>query len=433
MSDVSREATKATTRATWLNIGGSLMLGLFVAYLDRTALSVALPSVAHDMGFAGDHMAVTSSWALTAFLIGYSVANVLGGVATRKWDPKAVAIWTFALWSIATVCVGFTDSVAVLLGCRVVLGIGEGVYWPQQSRFAKAWFPPTERSKANAVIQYYGLYVALAIGFVLLTPLYQAFGWRVLFFITGGLGLVVVVPLYMMKLKPESQAPYPSPATQASSYRLTLESLGGAPFLLLLFSYVMQGMLFWGVTLWISLAVKSVGFTGTSQAFASGLPFLAAVALAPLMTRISDRTGRRVLIASLGLILPGVLMMLLPVVSGGYAKLALITVALGYYASSYTPNIWSILQTSAEPQAVGSAAGIMNGIGAGGGGTLAGFLVGLTNAATGSYMAGFELLGVLALLGGFSLLLYGRVAAKRLVRMEGGGVRVIDSTHSSTN
>jgi MFS-type transporter involved in bile tolerance (Atg22 family) len=75
----------------------------------------------------------------------------------------------------------------------------------------------------------------------------------------------------------------------------------------------------------------------------------------------------------------------------------------------------------------------MNGIGAGGGGTLAGFLVGLTNAATGSYMAGFELLGVLALLGGFSLLLYGRVAAKRLVRMEGGGVRVIDSTHSSTN
>ncbi|WP_233809407.1 MFS transporter [Paraburkholderia sp. HP33-1] len=401
------------TRQRWWSIGGSLLLGLFVAYLDRTVLSVALPSVARDLGFAGPRMAITSSWALTAFLIGYAVANVLGGILTRKWDPKHVAIWTFTLWSLATLFVGFTSSVAVLLVCRVLLGIGEGVYWPQQSRFAKAWFAPAERTKANAVIQYYGQFLALAIGFAFLTPIYHAFDWRVLFFLTGGLGLVVIVPLYVVKLKPESEAPYPPPSRGAVAARLTLASLGGPSFFLLLFSYVMQGMLFWGVTLWISLAVRSVGFTGASQGFASALPYVAAVVFAPFMAWISDRTGRRVTIAALGLILPGLLLMLLPLVSSGYAKLALITLALGYFASSYTPNIWSILQASAEPQAVGSAAGMMNGIGAGGGGTLAGFLVGLINAATGSYMLGFEILGLLALLGGGSLLLYGRMAANR--------------------
>ena len=52
-------------------------------------------------------------------------------------------------------------------------------------------------------------------------------------------------------------------------------------------------------------------------------------------------------------------------------KLALITVALGYYASSFTPNIWSILQETVEPQAVGPASGIINGLGAGGGGAAA--------------------------------------------------------------
>ncbi|WP_233847202.1 MFS transporter [Paraburkholderia sp. HD33-4] len=400
------------TRQKWWSIGGSLLLGLFVAYLDRTVLSVALPSIAEDLGFAGPHMAMTSSWALTAFLIGYAVANVLGGIFTRKWDPKYVAIWTFALWSVATVFVGSTSSVAVLLVCRVLLGIGEGVYWPQQSRFAKAWFAPSERTKANALIQYYGQFLSLAIGFALLTPIYHAFGWRILFFLCGGIGLFLIVPLYIAKLKPESAAPYPPPANQAVS-RLTLAALGGPAFFLLLFSYVMQGMLFWGVTLWISLAVKSVGFTGASQGVASALPYLAAVLMAPFIAWISDRTGRRVTIAALGLFLPGLLLMLLPAVSSGYAKLALITIALGYFASSYTPNIWSILQASAEPQAVGSAAGIMNGIGAGGGGTLAGFLVGLVNAATGSYMAGFEILGVLAILGGGSLLLYGRLAANR--------------------
>ncbi|MDR5794940.1 MFS transporter [Caballeronia sp. LZ008] len=405
------------TQSKWWSIGGSLMLGLCVAYLDRTTLSVGLQSVAQEMGFAGERFAVTASLALTIFLVGYALANVLGGILTRRFDPKPVVIWTFALWSAATVYVGFTSSLVVLLACRLILGVAEGIYWPQQSRFAKAWFAPDERTKANAIIQYYGQYLALAFGFIVLTPIYHAFGWRSMFFLMGGIGLVIVVPLYMAKLKPEFEAPYRTPPAQsAAAGKLTFASLGGAPFLLLLLSYVTQGMLFWGVTLWIPLAVQSVGFTGMSQAFASSLPYIAAVLLALPMSRISDRTGKRVLIAALGLLIPGVLMMLLPMVSSGYAKLGLITVALGLYASSYTPNIWSIVQSSIEPQAIGPASGIINGIGAGGGGTIAGFLVGLLYRSTGSYMSGFVVLGALVILGGISLLAYGRVQKSRLHR-----------------
>ncbi|MBV8093919.1 MAG: hypothetical protein JO110_11905 [Acetobacteraceae bacterium] len=127
------------------------------------------------------------------------------------------------------------------------------------------------------------------------------------------------------------------------------------------------------------------------------------------MAALSDRTGRRVLIASAGLLIPGVLLLLLAQADSGYAKLALITVSMGLYASSFTPNIWSILQSTVEPGAIGSAAGIMNGLGAGGGGTLAGFLVGLLQGWTGSYMAGFGALGGLSILGGLSLLAYGRL------------------------
>jgi len=117
----------------WWSIGGSLMLGLFVAYLDRTNLSVAIQSVARDMGFAGDRFPVVSSWALTIFLIGYALANIFGGIATRGLDPKPVVIWCFAIWSLATVIVGLTSSLALLLVCRLILGVAEGIYWPQQS------------------------------------------------------------------------------------------------------------------------------------------------------------------------------------------------------------------------------------------------------------------------------------------------------------
>ena len=61
---------------------------------------------------------------------------------------------------------------------------------------------------------------------------------------------------------------------------------------------------------------------------------------------------------------------------------------------------------------MGSASGIMNGLGAGGGGTIAGFLVGMLTSYTGSYTAGFMVLGALVFLGGLALLLYGKVAAR---------------------
>jgi MFS family permease len=397
----------------WVEIGGTLMVGLFVAYLDRTNLSVGLPSVARDLGFSGEQFAVTSSWALTIFLIGYAVANVMGGILTRRQDPKTVVIWTMAIWSAATILAGFANSIALLLACRLILGIAEGIYWPQQSRFAKAWFAPKELTKANSLIQYYGQFLALALGFMILTPIYDAFGWRVLFFVTGGIGLVVIVPLYARMLRREVEAPYPAHQPGRDLPRLTMRALGGAPFLLLLFSYITQGMLFWGITLWIPLAVRSLGFTGMGQAIASALPYLAAVAFAVPMASLSDRTQKRVLIAALGLLIPGLLLLLLPLVDSGYAKLGLITVALGYYASSFTPNIWSIIQSTVEPQAVGPASGIINGLGAGAGGTLAGFLVGLLYKSTGSYMSGFFILGVLVMLGGVSLLAYGRIKRAR--------------------
>ena len=51
----------------------------------------------------------------------------------------------------------------------------------------------------------------------------------------------------------------------------------------------------------------------------------------------------------------------------------------------------------------------MNGLGAGGGGTLAGFLVGLLKQSTGTYDAGFVALGAIVVLGGLALLVYGRM------------------------
>ena len=83
----------------------------------------------------------------------------------------------------------------MLVALRTGVGTFEGFYWPQQFRMAKAWFDEREMSRANAIIQYYGQYLALALGFFLLTPLYTGLGWRPLFWILGSIGILVVLQL----------------------------------------------------------------------------------------------------------------------------------------------------------------------------------------------------------------------------------------------
>ncbi|MFT4271982.1 MAG: MFS transporter [Pantoea sp.] len=394
-------------QSPWLRIGGTLMLGMFISYIDRTNLSVTLKDVAQDLGFSGAGFATTSSLVLTAFLIGYIVANISGGIFTTRFDPKTIAIGMMALWSLATLTTGLVSSVAFLVACRFVLGVAEGIYWPQQSRFVRLWFSPAELTRANSLIHYYGQFLALGLGFIILTPLHNMMGWRNLFFLCGGIGLLVMVPLYARVLLNTRDAPLQQAQVAPRKVRLTREDFGGMSFVLLIITYLTQGMLFWGITLWIPMVVTSLGFTGWSQAFASALPYLLAVLLAIPMSWLSDKTGKRILIAALGLLIPGAMLLLLPWVESAVVKMTLITLAMGYYASSFTPNIWSIIQSSVRPHAVGAASGIVNGIGAGGGGTLAGFMVAILYARTGSYMSGFTLLGALVIIGGFSLLSFG--------------------------
>lgn len=394
-------------QSPWLRIGGTLMLGMFISYIDRTNLSVTLKDVAQDLGFSGADFATTSSLVLTTFLIGYIVANICGGILTTRFDPKTIAIAMMALWSLSTLTTGFVSSVALLVACRFVLGIAEGIYWPQQSRFVRLWFAPSELTRANSLIQYYGQFLALGLGFIILTPLHNLMGWRNLFFLCGGIGLLIMVPLYARALLNTRDAPLKQDRVAPRKVHLTLADFGGKSFVLLIITYLTQGMLFWGITLWIPMVVNSLGFTGWGQAFASALPYLLAVLLAIPMSWLSDKTGKRILIASLGLLIPGAMLLVLPWVQSGILKMTLITLAMGYYASSFTPNIWSIIQSGVRPHAVGAASGIVNGIGAGGGGTLAGFMVAILYARTGSYMPGFTLLGALVIIGGISLLCFG--------------------------
>lgn len=411
-TQISDQQLEAARRGRWLRIGVPLLIGLFVAYLDRSNLSVGLKNVSNDLGFAGAEFPETSSVVLTAFLFGYLVANFLGGLITYRIDTKTVLTVTVAGMSLCTFLVGFVDSVAPLVALRVALGIFEGIYWPQQFRIAKAWFDEREMSRASAVIQYYGQYLALALGFFILTPIDQSFGWRPMFWVLGGIGLVIITPLYLLSLRSTPIGPNPviipaKPRGSELKQRLTFESFGGFRFLLLVFSYFANGMLFWGITLFIPLVVPTFGFNAKMNGLLAALPYLVSLALTVPMMAISDRTGRRIAIAASGLLIGGILVAFLPLVENPAIKLLLITLGIGYFTATYSSNIWAVAVNDLPSHVVGPATGIINGVGAGGGGVVAGFVVGGLLKSTGSYLPGLGLLGVVAIIGGIAVILYG--------------------------
>jgi len=401
----------------WVRIGLLLAVGLFVAYLDRSTLSIGIAGVSRDLGFAGHDFAAMSSLALTAFLWGYLVSNLLGGVLTARIDAKWILLISVAGYSLCTVLIGFSENITMLIVLRVGVGIFEGFYWPQQFRLAKEWFDEKDMTRASAMIQYYGQYLALALGFFILTPVYAALDWRPLFWILGGLGLVLILPLYTAFLRSKPGSPRFSPiripaADPAERKGLTFASLGGWSFLLIVFSYFTNGMLFWGITLFLPQTVATFRLPPALNGLAAATPYLVSLVLTFPMIALADRTGRRGIIAVSGLVVGGVLIACLPFTGDPVVRFVLISLGLGYFTAAYTPNIWAIAVTRFSPHAVGPATGIINGFGAGGGGIVAGALVGGLLAATGTYFAGFTVLGLAAIAGGIALAIYVRITSQ---------------------
>ncbi|MBZ3655696.1 MFS transporter [Salmonella enterica subsp. enterica serovar Senftenberg] len=227
---------KNDLNAKWLRIGATLMFGLLLLIL--TVLIFPLRYLRlHDLNIDG----ATASIVLTIFLIGYAFSNIFG-VFTQRYDPKN----SHSDGANLVDCdrfVGFTSSVYVILICRLVLGITEGIYWPQQSRFASDWFSDKERTQANSIIQYYGQFPALG-------PIYD--------FVSAGCCLRLAKCFYYHwcdrhcccgstlynNAKKQEEAPYyraPAPTEKLNLPRIA----GRNPFLLLIFTYITQGMLFW--------------------------------------------------------------------------------------------------------------------------------------------------------------------------------------------
>jgi MFS transporter, Spinster family, sphingosine-1-phosphate transporter len=201
-------------------------------YFDRYVLSAVLPSVQRDLAISdGD-----AGRLATAFMIGYfltsPVFGYLGDRASRKW---LIAAGIF-VWSLGTVLTGFAATFAVLVGFRIMVGVGEASYATISPSYISDTYGPAKRNNALTVF-YVAIPVGAALGVFVGSLIGAAWGWRRAFIVAGAPGLLLALSLLPFR-EPERGAA--DGATQVKKRRVTdmLQLLRRPAYLLVVGGYV---------------------------------------------------------------------------------------------------------------------------------------------------------------------------------------------------
>jgi len=157
-----------------------LMLGpLLVALADDFGISIAV---------AGQLAAVTFiTWGITAPLV---------GPISDTYGRRPVLLIGFLLMALGVLGSGVSWGYGSLLALRLITGIGSAMVPPTIIAALADNLPPEKVGKAVGFITA-SSWVGVAVGVPSISLLGYIGGWRLPFYITGGLSLAVWVPLYL--------------------------------------------------------------------------------------------------------------------------------------------------------------------------------------------------------------------------------------------
>lgn len=364
----------------------------FINYLDRGSLAVALPVISRDL-----HLdPIQQGAALSAFFWTYTAMQIPMGRIVDRYDIKIVYAVCFGLWSVAAAATGLVTGLWTLIACRVLLGIGEAVYLPGGLKVVSLHFTSEETAWPAGLFDL-GTKVGLAVGTAIDVWLLVRFGWRSLFFRTGLVGLLWLIPWLLFY--PSSRAQ--PRAAAALDWRALLKSraLLGICLGFFCWDYFWYFLISWLPTYLITVRHLSM----PKIALFGGLPFLIFAAAEALGGWSSGRLVRKGLSLSRvtkGYIAGGFLVGLL-IIPAAIVESAALSIGLLLAASLSgicCGSMISIPKICARHTEVALWVGIMNAAG-NVGGVLAPLVTGVVVARTGSYVPAFMTAAGVLLLG----------------------------------
>ena len=178
-----------------------------VAFLDRTNVSIAGPSIRDELGIDN----IRLGWIFSAFLIGYAAFQVAGGWLAFRFGPRRVLAAGVLWWGVFTALTTIVSShlahaLLILVLVRLSLGAGEAVMYPATNQFVSQWIPVAERGSANGWI-FAGVGAGAGLSIPILTWIISNYGWRLSFWFCAVIGVLVGAVWYVIaRDRPEQHA-----------------------------------------------------------------------------------------------------------------------------------------------------------------------------------------------------------------------------------
>jgi MFS family permease len=350
----------------------------FFNYADRQAIFAVFPKLKEEFGFDKVQLGLIGS----AFMWVYAAGAPLAGVVCDRFRRKDLILGGCLFWSFVTITTGWCSKLWHFVTVRALEGFGETFYFPASMSLTSDYHDRRTRSRALAFHQS-SVYVGTILGSWVAAWSAERYGWRVGFYFFGAMGMVLAIALYRFLYElPRGAADAGANAITAGDM-LPVKALSigetlrvifrtpAVPLLMLAFvgaNFVATIFLTWTPT----FLVEKFQFKLTAAGL-SGTVFihLASACSVPVAGWLADRISRRfvggrMLVQGAGLLF-GAGFVVLVGKTANWATLLLAMAVFGFCKGFYDSGIFASLFDSIEARARGTAAGIMNTVGWGGG------------------------------------------------------------------
>ncbi len=181
-----------------------MLLVSLISYIDRNTLALLAPTILRENHLSAEQY----GWIISSFSVAYMLGNPLWGRWLDRWGVRLGMLAAVAFWTVSSTAHAFVSGFLGFAVARAALGFGEGATFPGGLRTVVQTLPDRLRSRGVA-LAYSGGSLGAVLTPLIVTPIYQAYGWRAAFLFTGFAGAIWLVIWLVISRRPELRAAHP--------------------------------------------------------------------------------------------------------------------------------------------------------------------------------------------------------------------------------
>jgi MFS family permease len=285
-------------RNRWVRILVVSLIMYLISMVDRTNISMAIPSMQADLGLGR----TDAGFATGTFFFGYLISQVpLARVATN-WSAKWVIFGLLIFWGTVSASTAFVHTELELVINRLLFGIAEGAVMVSTLVLISRWFTRNERARANTVFL-----LSIPLGSAIANPVsglvlnFSDWHWM---FIIEALPCFVWAVVWALAIadRPEEAAWLPAAERERLSSLLIAEKAAETPIrghwtsaiwnpsviVIALYNFFALAAL-WAVLIWMPSLLRQSGLSILSVGFLSAIPYVVGAVAMVLAAISSDR------------------------------------------------------------------------------------------------------------------------------------------------